>query len=694
MSVDKGRAVPKDGPTRNKNPLKQSYSTIDTELLDQIKSKLDQVEKVTDGYTAICPFHDDHHPSLFIGYGFYCRACNTQGSHQHLARHLGILPKEQKKSIEPLRKYIARRLHIFEDAVDKRVSMLNLSINNGVIRFPVMHRGQFAFYRTKKPGESTMNPSSEYLKKQGIETMKGILYGLDLALGTYEANNLGERSGNVLRGLVFLTEGEFDALGCITHNYPAVSIMGSVNSDPGPVHQTLRDAGISRVVLAFDNNEGGRQFTRNYLDHFVKQPDIFVDVCLLEKWDDLNEALQEEGPDKFIKPPLYNPIEAFIRLEGLQKMLDASKEQRHTALIEIRRFYDSMHSLQAGRLELMKLQEQLGISDLEWRGLFAEIVESKSRAAAQGRLLQELQIAATKITAGNIEAFSKLKQQGERIISGLEYQRHPEVDESLSDLDRELETRRDVESLHPELQNIRLQGFDLVTIAADTGIGKTTMAYNIIDSFLKRKKRVVFVSYEIPRLQVFIRMVALHTNRPYKDVEFELVSKDRTCGEYRGVLSGLTIIAESSFTVEQLTRFVTNEKARGKPHDLIIVDYDEKAPTDARCDTFERRVAHISQTLKTITQDQQIPVVLLSQLSDDGKLRWSRQKGNDSSIVLLLRIPAEDRKTEETLREYYEKDIRELDVIIDKNREGRHGQKTITINFSTGKIEPSEPGMR
>jgi len=42
-------------------------------------------------YTALCPFHDDHHPSLrFTENGFRCMACDRSGPLRELAAELGI----------------------------------------------------------------------------------------------------------------------------------------------------------------------------------------------------------------------------------------------------------------------------------------------------------------------------------------------------------------------------------------------------------------------------------------------------------------------------------------------------------------------------------------------------------------------------------------------------------------------------
>jgi len=155
----------------------------------------------------------------------------------------------------------------------------------------------------------------------------------------------------------------------------------------------------------------------------------------------------------------------------------------------------------------------------------------------------------------------------------------------------------------------------------------------------------------------------------------------------------LSIIADPAFTIEELTRLVGKyNEERGL--DLIIIDYDQLAQTEGRFDNEERRVSYISQTLKGITLDYGVPVVLLSQISKEGLLRFSRQKEFDSSIVIKLEPPLKKGKngkkkemTEEELKEYYEESKREVIVLVDKYRDGQAKREySIMIDFETGRI--------
>jgi len=281
-----------------------------------------------------------------------------------------------------------------------------------------------------------------------------------------------------------------------------------------------------------------------------------------------------------------------------------------------------------------------------------------------------------------------LKDRGEFSVRSLEKRRPVSVAEELPEILKEIQHEGDGHKLHdsPGLDKIIVQPVDLVTVAAGTGVGKTTFALNIADYFLRDKKRVLFVSYEINRGRLLSQLVAIRTNKKKSDVYRDLKKGAKVDLE---TVEGLSIIADPAFTVEELTRLVGKYQEE-RPLDLIILDYDQLAQTEGRFDNEERRVSFISQTLKGITLDYGVPVILLSQISKEGLLRFSRQKEFDSSIVLKLEPPK--LNNDEEIREYYEKAVRKVMVVIDKYRDGQAKvEHEITIDFETGQISKEEP---
>lgn len=672
------------GPT---NATTQSDSSI----LDKVLSCLKGVKKTKDGYMALCPFHDDHNPSLMVfeNGGFYCYGCDARGSIKHLARHLGIVVESdgQKDALKSFLPYLSKRLGINTRDVEKVAPRLNIRAKNGALTFDVVTaKDEYIGSVRHKPGDSR----AKYELPAGV-SMKGQLFGLDLALNAIKINRIkGIEKG--LESNVLLTEGYFDALGFLAHDIPAAAIMGGLNSSEESIrkiYKTLFDSGFDRVVLCFDSDNTGQKFTLDYLRYFLSRPEIWTNVISLpDGFKDINEGLQQDGPAFFEKLTLLPPVDSFLILENIEKEIEKGDHQRHIALMKVARFYSEIHPVHRQNIDRETLIERLGASVAEWSALFEELPIERDKERVKNELAKEGQIFLNNIESDPVAAFKKLSERANASLRGIEKRKPVSVVDELAAILDEIRIERDGFKLHdtPGLDTITIQPVDLVTIGAGTGVGKTTFALNVADYFLRQDKRVLFVSYEINRGRVLSQLLAIRTNTKKNDVYRGL---KQGAGVDPGMFGGLSIIADPAFTVEELARLVGKYKTSGRPLDLVIVDYDQLAQTEGRFDNEERRVAYISQTLKGVTLDDGVPVVLLSQISKDGFLRFSQQKNFDSSIVLKLKIPKELK--EEALQDYYASPCRKVVVEIEKYRDGQAKREyEIAIDFETGRIESPE----
>jgi replicative DNA helicase len=103
------------------------------QLVDLLAGRLPQAKKQADGsYMALCPFHDDHTPSLKIGIGtgergaFHCFGCETSGNLLQLSEKIGLavrwMPDEMKR--EQTRKPAQRKIAATYDYVDENGEVL------------------------------------------------------------------------------------------------------------------------------------------------------------------------------------------------------------------------------------------------------------------------------------------------------------------------------------------------------------------------------------------------------------------------------------------------------------------------------------------------------------------------------------------------------------------------------------------
>ena len=63
-------------------------------------------------------------------------------------------------------------------------------------------------------------------------------------------------------------------------------------------------------------------------------------------------------------------------------------------------------------------------------------------------------------------------------------------------------------------------GGDLVTIFAFSGVGKTTLATQIALNVIRRKKKVLFFSLEMPKEQIRDRIISNLTNIPFRNIKY------------------------------------------------------------------------------------------------------------------------------------------------------------------------------
>ena len=228
---------------------------------------------------------------------------------------------------------------------------------------------------------------------------------------------------------------------------------------------------------------------------------------------------------------------------------------------------------------------------------------------------------------------------------------------------------------------------DLILLAARPGMGKTSMALNILlEAGKKSGKNVAFFSLEMSREQLALRLIS---GECFVDNK-KLVTGKLTEEDWEKVAvaadslnkSKILIDDDSSVTVADI-----NAKCRRVENlGLVIIDYlqlMQSAGGKARSgDNRQQIVSDISRSLKIMAKELNVPVLCLSQLSRANESRSDkrpmlsdlRESGaieQDADIVLFL------------YREgYYNKDTENpnlAECIVAKNRHGE--TRTIELQW-------------
>lgn len=232
-----------------------------------------------------------------------------------------------------------------------------------------------------------------------------------------------------------------------------------------------------------------------------------------------------------------------------------------------------------------------------------------------------------------------------------------------------------------------LQNGDLILLAARPGVGKTTLAMNIITNVaINEKVTCAIFSLEMPRQQLVQRsLCSVGMVDLSKALNGELDNEDwLALWEARKRLSNSNIYIDdnSSMTVGS----IIDECKKLKKEvglDLIMIDYLQLMNAPDTSIPRQQQISEMTRNLKIAARELNVPILLLSQLSRDvekrddhrpmlSDLRESGAIEQDADIVMFIYNPDIYKKDDE-----YKPGI--VDLMVAKHRNGEIG--TIKLNF-------------
>ena len=239
-----------------------------------------------------------------------------------------------------------------------------------------------------------------------------------------------------------------------------------------------------------------------------------------------------------------------------------------------------------------------------------------------------------------------------------------------------------------------LNNSDLILLAARPGMGKTSMALNILlDAGKRSGKKVAFFSLEMSREQLALRLISSECFVDNK----KLVTGKLSDQDWESVAAAADSLNRSTILIDDdssITVADINAKCRRvEDLGLVVIDYlqlmqSAGGKASDRGANRQQIVSDISRSLKIMAKELDVPVLCLSQLSRANESRQDkrpmlsdlRESGaieQDADIVLFL------------YREgYYNKDTENpnlAECIIAKNRHGETGTVELqwTPEFTT-----------
>lgn len=238
---------------------------------------------------------------------------------------------------------------------------------------------------------------------------------------------------------------------------------------------------------------------------------------------------------------------------------------------------------------------------------------------------------------------------------------------------------------------------ELTTIAAKSGVGKTSLALQIMINALKQGKKVLFITREMSKEQIIMRNITKKTGINTNKMKSNNISAD----EWKLIIEvlaemnseNLIYVNDKIHTVAQIRKRIRQLKV-----DLLIVDYVQLMSPSTNHSNREREVASISRDLKNITLDFDMSVIQLSQLNDEMKdfrpkgerpMRESKALFHDANNVIYIHEPSENdlegvaRKmgqSKESILKANEDGVKLVEIIVAKCRDGEKKYKYFIYN--------------
>ena len=236
-----------------------------------------------------------------------------------------------------------------------------------------------------------------------------------------------------------------------------------------------------------------------------------------------------------------------------------------------------------------------------------------------------------------------------------------------------------------------LQPGALIVLAARPGMGKTSLAMNLVENAaLRAGKTCAVFSLEMPRTEIVQRLICAYANVSMKNA----LSGELSAKEWKKLMLAGDQLKKSNIYIDDSSRVTPAEilskcrrlKTTAGGVDLIMIDYIQLMSSGdsktAGSDNRTQEVASITRDLKIMAKELGVPVIALSQLrriqSKEPTLSDLRESGaieQDADIVMFINRPEAVATAEELASGSIVKGAAEL--ILAKHRAGEQGRVSL-----------------
>jgi replicative DNA helicase len=172
------------------------------------------------------------------------------------------------------------------------------------------------------------------------------------------------------------------------------------------------------------------------------------------------------------------------------------------------------------------------------------------------------------------------------------------------------------------------QKSDLIILAARPSVGKTALALDMMrHAAIHEKKNVAFFSLEMSKVQIMDRLLGMQSGVPFWKIRTNQVTDE----EVLKLSNTMGVMADANIYIDDQAGQHINQvrtKARRlsmeRGVDIIFLDYLQLMHGNSK-ESRTLEVSEISQGLKNLAKELEIPVVALSQLSRAIEQRQNRR---------------------------------------------------------------------
>lgn len=180
--------------------------------------------------------------------------------------------------------------------------------------------------------------------------------------------------------------------------------------------------------------------------------------------------------------------------------------------------------------------------------------------------------------------------------------------------------------------------------------GKSSLALNICNNI---GGSIFYFTLESSRRALILRLISIRTGIPLTRLKTGNIPHGR--GEWRAIheasgdiaQSGMHIIDKYRYRQFEALRAFCETVAMDQQIDLIVVDYLQLVKMGGKFNSRRDLYQELSNSFGDLAKELKVPVLILSQLNDEGQLKESRDIEDRADYVLLLDRKGEDNKLAE-----------------------------------------------